>query len=352
MSKIPQTRLFTTLVVISLAVGLLSACNNKDESDTPPTEVPVVNVQLYLGAPQIEYAGIYAAMSQGYFEDEKLNLEVLFAISADAVEEGLSSYEAVSTGGPVFADGTAEGMLRLRQADTDFVSLLTLYQRDSRSIVSIPPKDVETPQELVGKRLLVVPGTEYITTIFLSMVGVAAEDVTIIGAEGQGVDWLVSQMLTGAVDAMVFSIEGATQLEAAGLGSTRIAFYDYGVQSYANVVFTSGQMVKEHPDVVQRFVNAVLRGLHYVTEHPQEVAAWFVEHYGDQLHPLQLDVQDEAILAIIPLIQTATSQPGMMSPDTWEYLNQQMVELGLLEPGLNSTDTYTLKFLDAYYNAN
>lgn len=145
---------------------------------------------------------------------------------------------------------------------------------------------------------------------------------------------------------MVFSIEGAAGMwRPAGLGSSRIAFYDYGVQSYANVIFTSGQLVQENPAVVQRFVNAVLRGLQYVVERPAEVAAWFVEHYGEELHPLQVDVQDEAVLAIIPLIQTATSKPGMMSAETWDYLDTNMVELGLLDASVNVEAMYTMQIL-------
>lgn len=347
MSKI---RFISSLLILVLLVGVLAACGDKKESSDTPVEVQPVSIQLYLGAPQIEYAGVYAAISQGYFEDEKLNVEVKFAITADATEQGLSSYDAVATGGAVFADGTAEGLLGLRQDGRDFVSLMALYQRDSRSIVSIPDKGIETPQDLVGKRLLIVPGTETITNVFLKTVGIDPTDVTLVKAEGQGVDWLVTQLLTGAVDAMVFSIEGAAQMEAAGLGSRRIAFYDYGVQSYANVLFTSGQMVRENPEVVQRFVNAVLRGLQYVVERPEEIATWFVANYGDELHPLQVDVQDEAILAIIPLIQTATSKPGMMSAETWSYLSTNLTAIELLEASVNPADAYTMQFLDAYYS--
>ncbi len=337
------------LLLLTMTLSLLVACGDKKETTKTPTEITPADIQLYLGAPQIEYAGIYAAISQGYFEDEKLNVDLKFAISAEESGGGITSFDAVGTGGMVFADGTAEGLLQMRQKGHDFVCLLTLYQRDSRSIVSTPDKGITTPQDLVGKRLLLVPGTESITTVFLTTLGINPDDVTLVGAEGQGVDWLVTQILTGAVDAMVFSIEGAAQMEAAGLGSSRIAFYDYGVQSYANVIFTSGQLVQENPEVVQRFVNAVLRGLQYVVERPAEVAAWFVEHYGEELHPLQVDVQDEAVLAIIPLIQTATSKPGMMSAETWDYLDTNMVALGLLDASVNVEEMYTMQFLDAYY---
>ncbi len=343
-------RFISSLLILVLFVGLLAACGDKKETSDTPAEIQPVSIQLYLGAPQIEYAGIYAAISQGYFADEKLNVEVKFAITAEATEQGLSSFEAVETGGPVFADGTAEGLLQLRQDGRDFVSLLALYQRDSRSIVSTPDKGIETPQDLVGKRLLLVPGTETITNVFLKTVGINPADVTLVESEGQGVDWLVTQLLTGAVDAMVFSVEGAAQMEAAGLGASRIAFYDYGVQSYANVLFTSGQMVRENPDVVQRFVNAVLRGLQYVVERPEDTATWFVANYGDELHPLQVDVQDEAILAIIPLIQTATSKPGMMSAETWSYLSTNLTEIDLLDASVNPADAYTMQFLDTYYS--
>lgn len=350
-SMYPSTRLFrfvSYVIAITLFVGLATACE-KEEASKPEPEKQPVTVTLYLAAPQIEYAGIYAAISQGYFEDEKLNVELVFSVTADQAVSNSDPIDALERGDIAFVDGTAETLLRRRQRGLDFVAVLTQYQRDSRSIISIPSKQIESPQDLAGKRLLILPGNATITSVFFQAAGVNPDEITLVDAEGQGIDWVVTQLITGAVDALVFSIEVAAQMDAAGLGSKWIAFYDYGVQSYANVLCTSRQMITQHPDVVQRFVNAVLRGLQHVIDRPEEVAAWFVENYGDQLHPLQLDVQDEAILAIIPLIQTATSKPGMMSPDAWEYLNQTMVEAGLLEPGLTTADTYTLKFLDAYY---
>ncbi len=333
---------------VVLILTLVAACGGTDALDKN-TEVEPASVKLYLGSPQIEYAGVYAALKEGYFDDEKLNVKVVFRRPEDNAALPTSIVDEVMKGGAVFDQGSAENLLQRKEEGRDIMGVLTLYQRDSRSIVTLDTSGINTPEDLVGRRLLVLPGTELITTIFFKAVGVDPESVTLVTAENQGMDWMAMQVLTQAVDALVLSLEGAVQMESVGMASNRIAFHDYGVQSYVNVIYTSRQFVEENPAVVQRFVNAMLRGLQYAVSNPEAVAQWFVENYGDQLHPLQVDVQDEVALAIVPLFQTATTKPGMMSADTWRYLADQLVSLGLLDATVKPEDVYTLRFVEKYY---
>lgn len=56
------------LLLLTMTLSLLVACG--DQTTKTPTEITPADIAFYLGAPQIEYAGIYAAISQGYFRNK------------------------------------------------------------------------------------------------------------------------------------------------------------------------------------------------------------------------------------------------------------------------------------------
>ena len=156
--------------------------------------------------------------------------------------------------------------------------------------------------------------------------------------------------LSGQVDAMVVpGTDVIVQLESLGIETNALFLNDYGVGNYLNAIVTTDQMIQEQPEVVQRFVSATLRGLQYSVDNPQATASWFVEYYHDLLFPQQLESQEKALFAVLPIISPVGSQPGMMTHETWQYIFEGGVALGLVDPTVDLTKAYTLQFVENYY---
>ena len=49
-----------------------------------------------------------------------------------------------------------------------------------------------------------------------------------------------------------------------------IKLSDYGVRTYTDVIFTSGDTLKKNPELVKRYLRAVQKGMQYVIDHPDE----------------------------------------------------------------------------------
>ena len=58
---------------------------------------------------------------------------------------------------------------------------------------------------------------------------------------------------------------------------------EHGVVSYSDVVFTTGKIVRENPDLVRRYLRAVTRGMQYILDHQDETA---LRRFVDQRHRL------------------------------------------------------------------
>ena len=107
---------------------------------------------------------------------------------------------------------------------------------------------------------------------------------------------------------------------------------DEGFNPYAAVVITRKALWKENPDRVRAFVRASREGWRaYLTDPAQANAAMAKLNTG-------LDAETFAAAAEVqkPFIETDEikknpARLGSMSPDRWETLGKQLVELGLIE---------------------
>ena len=87
-----KRRLFSLLVLTVLAICLLAGCGKKDSAKT--SAVPLTKVTLNEVAHSIFYAPMYAAIENGYFEQEGIDLDLVTGFGADKVMAAVLSGEA------------------------------------------------------------------------------------------------------------------------------------------------------------------------------------------------------------------------------------------------------------------
>jgi NitT/TauT family transport system substrate-binding protein len=120
---------------------------------------------------------------------------------------------------------------------------------------------------------------------------------------------------------------------------------DYGIDLYANVIFTTEEMIKTEPDVVEAFVRATTRGMQRAIQDP-DAATKLTLARGTDLNPAS---EAESMRLALPLMNPAGSQPGMMTAESWQTAYQILRDQGLLKQELDVQQAYTLTFLDKAY---
>jgi NitT/TauT family transport system substrate-binding protein len=123
---------------------------------------------------------------------------------------------------------------------------------------------------------------------------------------------------------------------------------DYGYGTYATTIETRADMIAEHPDVVQRFVDASTIG-------------WYHYLYGDnakanaRIKQDNPEMTDEQIAFSIGKIKeyglvdsgdTLKLGIGAMTDARIKAFYDQMVKAGVVKPGLDYKKAYTLQFVD------
>ena len=111
----------------------------------------------------------------------------------------------------------------------------------------------------------------------------------------------------------------------------------------ANGIITNEEMIENEPERVEAFVHALLEGIEYTLEHPDEayeISKGFVEGLDDSRRPV-LD-------ATLP-IWVPTSNPGHTDADSWVTTQEVLMGMGFLDAPLDDIEAaYSNQFVDSY----
>lgn len=142
MKKILLSILLFLVVITILVIGVF---RNKDDGNTSLTKVTVAEV-----AHSIFYAPQYAAISEGYFEEEGLEIELILTPGADAVMASVLSGDV-----QIGFSGTEATIYVYNGGEKDYpMTFAGLTKRDGAFLVSRAKIDNFTLEDLKGKTVV------------------------------------------------------------------------------------------------------------------------------------------------------------------------------------------------------
>ena len=222
----------------------------------------------------------WVALDKGFFEEEGIEA---------TIEPGRGAGDnvaLVTSGQAQFAqaDFTGATLLWGQGVSQDFTAFAAIHQRTLTGIITLAGNDIQVPTDLEGKIVGdIVPGSVNYTLFptYAELAGINAEEVTWQNAPPQDLPGLLAQ---DKVDAIGQFMVGQPLIENAAQGREVITlpYSDYLTDLYGGVLITSKELADEDPDLVQRFSRALLRGLEYSVENPEETGEILVKYQEEQ----------------------------------------------------------------------
>jgi NitT/TauT family transport system substrate-binding protein len=326
---------FTKLLLLGL---LLSGCG----ATPTATPIPATPVTMQLSwTHEYSLASFYTAELNGHFAEQNLDVTLLPGGFVDG--SYIEPIDQVVNGEVDFGASNSSSLLQARADGKPVVAVASILHRSPTAVISLSDANIQTPADLVGKTVAIAEGGA--TDLFVAMLtsqGIDTADVNIVPRPGFGVD----PLLNGDVDALVGWIfnEGVLVQEA-GLEANFLLLTDYGIPGYNNLVFTTEQMINDHPDVVEGVVRALVAGIQDVIDNPDQAIDYTLQ-YNDTL---DRDQQLRRLQASIPLIQPARTQVGTMDEAVWQDIETIMLDVGLLTESVDVNTVFTSRFLDEIY---
>ncbi|MCK9211395.1 MAG: ABC transporter substrate-binding protein [Ignavibacteriaceae bacterium] len=210
---------------------------------------------------QFQFAGYYAAQLKGFFKDEGLDVTILQGgAETNVIKDVLSGKAQFGVGVP--------DILLEKMNGAPVVLLASIFQHSPAIIISDENKNIETPSDLIGKKLAVVEknGEAQIKAILLKE-GIPLDSVKFLHHSGS-----FKELLSGEIDALEAYVTIAPYyLKQKGITPSIIRPETYGVDFYGDLIFTSEDEVENNPKRVEAFRRASLKGWDYALKHTDEI---------------------------------------------------------------------------------
>lgn len=280
-----KKRLLATLLATTMTVLLLSACaestkNTSSEDKENNTETAVISeneqkdfteITLNEVAHSIFYAPMYVAIEESYFEEEGLKIDLVCGFGADKVMTAVLSGEA-----DIGFMGSESSIYTYNEGANDYViNFAQLTQRAGNFLVAREEMPEFKWEDLKGKNVLGgrkggMP--EMVFEYILKENGIDPESDLEIN---QSIDFgsTAAAFAEGSGDFTIEFEPGATTLESEEKGYVVASLgEDSGYVPYT--AYSAKQsFIEKNPETIQKFVNALQKGMDYVQNHtPEEIA--------------------------------------------------------------------------------
>lgn len=198
-----------------------------------------------------EFAGYFAALDNGYYKDE--GLEINYA-----------------SGGPdVIPESTliaGKADLTLTTPDTTIQAIATQgapfkiigaqYQKNPLGVVSLAKNPIHEPADLVGKVLAVPPVNVVSVDAMLKISGVDKDKIKIVPYE-----YDPTPLLKGEIDATIdFTTDLPFTIKQAGEEAVSFLLYDHGFTIYNDTVVVTEETLKNKRDLLVKWLRASRKG--------------------------------------------------------------------------------------------
>ena len=322
------------IVSIVLAVSMLAVCVTGCKTTTRKQLKPVVLNEV---AHSIFYAPQYAAIELGYFEDEGLDLKLVNGAGADKVMTALISGDA-----DIGFMGSEASIYVYRQGSDDYaVNFAQLTQRAGNFLVGREADSDFTWADLKGKKVLGGRAggmPEMVFEYILKKNGIdPSTDLTIDQSINFGLT--AAAFTSSDADYTVEFEPFATGLEKEGNGHVIASLgVDSGYVPYTAYSVKKSYLEK-NPDTIQKFTNAIQKGLEYVNTHSAEEIAKVIQ-------PQFKETDEDTIATIVGRYkdQDTWKDDTVFEQDSFELLENILEEAGELNERVPYDKLVTTEF--------
>ena len=319
------------LAVTALPMGVFAA--KKDSTEEKLTKVTLNEV-----AHSIFYAPQYVAIEEGYFKDEGLDLTLVTGFGADKTMTAVISGEA-----DIGFMGAEASVYAYQEGATDpVVNFAQLTQRAGNFLVAREEMPDFKWEDLKDKKVLGgrkggMP--EMVFEYILRKNGLDPQkDLTI----DQSIDFGSTAAAFIGDTSADFTVEfepSATALEKEGAGYVVASLgVDSGYVPYTSYSAKTSYMEK-NPEIIQKFTNALQKGMEYVQSHtPEEIA----EVIAPQFAETDLDT----VTAIVKRYydQNTWKSNLIFEKESFELLEDILEDSGELSERVSYEDLVTTKY--------
>lgn len=215
-------------------------------------------------------APVYVGVQEGFFAQEDLDV---------TIKVGKGSSDALTKLSAGHADIGSSDIVSLLTAKANgqvpVEAIYSYYSKAPYAFYVTGDSGIDSIKDVGGKTIVTSPFTS--ENIFLPLLykknNVSADSIKLVKADPGALN---SMLIRGQADVMVSWVtdqaDYRTQAEEAGKTLKVLPWYDAGLEFYSSSIVASDRFIKDHPDVVKRFVKAYAKAVAFTWANPEKSA--------------------------------------------------------------------------------
>ena len=286
--------ILTFLSMAFLSLPLLALSQEKESTGS----LEPVTLQLKW-KPQFQFAGYYAALELGFYEEEGLDVTIRPLTSdVDVIKQVASGEVEYAIGG--------SGILAYYANGSPIKAISAIFQHDPLVFIAKQSSGIISPYEMADKRIMFdgLTGDDAPLRAILADAGLTQPDYTLADKTFNN-----QALINDEIDVMSAYITNQPfQLQKEGIPINIINPQNYGFDFYGDILYTSEHELTEHSGRAARFKRASLKGWKYALDHPDELIQLLKNKYGSTstLEGLQYEARETRKLILPDIIPLGT----------------------------------------------
>ena len=335
-----KKHLVSAFMLIPILIIILSACSaSAPPTATPEPTIPAADViQLSVGyVPSVQFAPLYVAIEKGFFDEEGLGVSLEYGQENDFLK-------LLAAGKREFVIASGDQVILGRSAGLPLTYVAEWYTKYPVVVFSSAENGIATPKDLVGKTVGIpgLFGASYVgwkALVFAT--GIPEEQITLNTVGFNQAEILQQGKVDAAVD---YAANGPVQFQVQDIPTNVILIDDY-MHLPANGMITNERIITEHPERVEGMVRAMLRGVSYTLENPDDAFKISLDYVPEAAQ--NPEVNRAIFDASLPYWTPASPEAlGHTDPDIWPTTAEFMYQSGLVDKLVETDGIWTNEFVE------
>ncbi|PSN20783.1 nitrate ABC transporter substrate-binding protein [filamentous cyanobacterium CCP5] len=334
---------------LALGAGAIAACAGgqnpsepADSTDAPDTSAadPGDLTPITFGTnwyAQAEHGGFYQAVAAGIYEE--YGLDVTIKMGGPQV----NGTQLLMGGAVDFFMGYTADAIKAVVEGIPKVTVAAIFQKDPQVLIAHPDTGVKELADLKGRPVYISSAANVTYWPFLEAQYDFTEDMKRPYNFNPGPFLNDSQ----AAQQGYLSSEPLAIRKEGGFDPVVLLLANFGYDPYACTIETRQDVIDGDPDLVQRFVDASIKGWYSYFQNP-EPANELIKQDNPEMTDEQIAYGIEKMqeYGIVDSGDTTELGIGAMTDDRWKSFFETMSEAGIFPVDTDYTQAYTLEFVN------
>ena len=274
---------------------------------------------------QFQFAGFYQAIWQGYYNEAGIHVEIRSGLNNEG--KFIDAIDAIATGKADIAPLDGLSLLIAQDQGADIVAVAPILQRTPWTFHSLKEKPLDNLSDLANASVAVDPDSINTYNLLLKNEKLVPNP-SLIASVSPTIDNLITgeaEVISGYANISVWLAKKKD------IQLNTLYTENYGIDFYADVITVNRDKLHKDPVLVEKFLQATLRGWEYALNNKEKTIQQIVNSFPRKFHITDLTGFNRHFAFHFQKLSRYPQVPlGNNDPERWMRMHDALKRIGMI----------------------